>query len=459
MASKIKQIGIKGSGYFCDVYKFQHEETGEFVAIKRLKEKHYENDDYRYRLIREIKLLTELKGCPNIVDLLRDGNNKEKKQLWYMMPCADYNLYKYIKKNAQKITLEERFKFADQIINAIKFAHGKNILHRDISPNNVLLFDSGEYIEVKVSDFGLGKDEVSLSHYTGSSADGYGQILYVSPEQREKLKDATIQSDIFSLGKLIYFLFTAKDPDNLKPFILSPLVSRATDEVSSKRHKSIEEFEKHYMALKQLQLDQEIPVEYLSIKDVLGSKDKIDWNLFHQIALKGKTNTHVFSDFLEPIVSVLSEISNIREYYNEVGNDFKYFINQFSEKVYECIRSIGWPFSATSSFGTLLKNFVINVNDPEVRLVCLKLMWDLAFVSDQWSVQSDIKPLLNKKYISDDIEISLADHIQSNPLEIHVSDFEQYKLPQIIKKSIILANENHKKQESEKYTEPDEWNF
>jgi len=88
MASKLKQIGIKGSGYFCDVYKFQHEETGEYVAIKRLKEKHYENDDYRYRLIREIKLLTELKGCSNIVNLLRDGNNKEKKQLWYMMPCA-----------------------------------------------------------------------------------------------------------------------------------------------------------------------------------------------------------------------------------------------------------------------------------------------------------------------------------------------------------------------------------
>jgi hypothetical protein len=86
-------------------------------------------------------------------------------------------------------------------------------------------------------------------------------------------------------------------------------------------------------------------------------------------------------------------------------------------------------------------------------------MWDLAFVSDQWSVQSDIKPLLNKKYISDDNEISLADHIQSNPLEIHVSDFEQYKLPLIIKKSIILANENHKIQESEKYTEPDEWDF
>ena len=79
----------------------------------------------------------------------------------------------------------------------------------------------------------------------------------------------------------------------------------------------------------------------------------------------------MFSDFLEPIVSVLSEISNIKEYYNEVGNDFIFFINQFSENVYECIMLIGWPFSAISSFETLLKNIVINVNDPEVRLVCL----------------------------------------------------------------------------------------
>lgn len=459
MSKKLKHIGIKGSGYFCDVYKFQNEETEEFVAVKRLKEKHYDNYDYRYRLIREIKLLNDLEGCPYIVDILKDGNNKEKKQLWYMMPCADFNLYKYIKKNHQKISLEDRFKFADHIIGAIKFAHEINILHRDISPNNILLFGAGESIDVKVSDFGLGKDEESLSHYTGSSVEGYGQILYVAPEQREKLKDATVQSDIFSLGKLIYFLFTARDPDNIKPFILSPLVSKATDDDPYIRHKSIEEFEKHYTALKQLQLDQEIPLEYLSIKDFLSSKEKIDWNLFHQIALKGKINTHVYSDFLDPIIEVLSKTSKIREYHSEVGSDFKYFINQFSEKVHECIGSIGWPFSATSSFGTFLKNVVINVNDSEVRLACLKLMWYLAFISDQWSVQSELKPLLSKKYISDDIEISLADYIQSKPLEIHISDFDSYELPQIIKKSIILANENHKNKESEKFSEPDEWNF
>jgi|SRR5690554_930322 len=461
MSKKLKKIGITGSGYFCDVYKFKDENTHEIFAAKKLKKKHYSNDTYRYRLLREIKLLNDLKECEEIIDLIKDGNNREKESLWYMMPCADTNLYKYIRKNNQKISLETRFEFAEQIIRAIKYAHNKNILHRDISPNNVLVFRSDLEVKIKVSDFGLGKDQESLSHYTGSSVDSYGQILYVSPEQRIRLKDATIQSDIYSLGKLLYFIFTARDPDNMKSCTISLLITKATEEEPSKRYENMEELENHFLALKKLQFDQTVPVEYLSIKDFLASKDKseVDWDLFHQIVLKGTVRDHVFSDFLEPVIQIFHNASSITKYQLKIGSDFKYFVQRFSEHVYECLGMIAWPFNATDSFGAFLKEVVLRVNDSEVRLISLKLMWHLAYVVDQWSVQSDIKPLLKKLYVSDDIEISLADFIQSNPIELNILEFDNYELPPIIKKSIILANENHKKQNAEKNSNPDDWDF
>ncbi len=57
---------------------------------------------------------------------------------------------------------EQRLNRIEQIINAIEYAHNDNKLHRDLSPQNILIFDNNGEIEVKVSDFWLGKDVESL---------------------------------------------------------------------------------------------------------------------------------------------------------------------------------------------------------------------------------------------------------------------------------------------------------
>lgn len=459
----LKKIGLKGSGYFCDVTQYLDEENGLEYALKSLKKSHYSNDNYRYRLLREIELLKELTGCDQIISLVKSGNDKEEENLWYLMPFAHNNLYKYIKRNNRKLTIDQRFDIADQVISAIKYAHSKNILHRDISPNNVLVFEEGNQLLIKVSDFGLGKDEDSLSFYTGSSASGYGQILYVSPEQRIKLRDATAKSDIYSLGKLVYFIFTGKDPDNLKPFELSSLVSKAIEDNPEDRFLDIDAFEKYYSALKKLHYDQEIPIEYITLKDLVDSEADIDWIHFHQIAVKGNYSDHVYYDYIAPTISVLNQGSRIKEYYREIGSDFRNFIQTFSDRIDDCLGTVRWPFSATGSFGTLLKNVIVNVNDSEVRLICFKQLWNLGFVSDQWDVQSSLKSVFNKKYIEKEIEISLADFIQNSAIEVHMSDFTNLDLPKIVKMGIIQCNEAHKKAEAERLKKQDEdvndWNF
>lgn len=447
---KLKHIALKGQGYFCEVRQYLDESTGKDYALKELKKKHYPNEEYRYRLNREISLLNELQGCENIIELLDSGHDIDKEKLWYLMPFAKLNLYNYIKKHNGTLDQKARYNLVEQVINAIKFAHDKKKLHRDISPNNVLVFEKDGNILLKVSDFGLGKDTESLSFYTNSSASGYGQILYVSPEQRIRLKDATVKSDIYSLGKLVYFIFTAKDPDNLKQFELSSLVTKSIEDNPDDRFADIHEFEKHFLSLKELQLNQKIAIEYLTLREVVSSTDKKDWIQLHELLVKGNYLEHVYSDFISPVNVLLLTNSNFRDYYRAVGNAIRDFVKTYSERLNECYQTLGWPFSSMGTFGTVLIKIIKTVNDDETKLICFKQLWYLAFEADQWSVQREVKEVFNSSFIASTIETQLAEYIVHSETKVEMTHFSSLTLPKIIKASIIKGNESIEKKEEER---------
>lgn len=448
--NKLKHIGLKGQGYFCIVKQYLDESTGNEFALKELKKDHYPKEEYRYRLNREISILGELQGCENIIELLDSGHHTDKEKLWYLMPFAKQNLYDFIKKHNGTIDKETRYNLVEQIINAIKFAHDKHKLHRDISPNNVLVFEKDGKIVLKVSDFGLGKDSESLSFYTGSSASGYGQILYVSPEQRIKLKDATEKSDIYSLGKLVYFIFTAKDPDNLKQFELSSLVTKSIEENPDDRFADIHEFENHFLSLKDLQLNQKIAVEHLTLKEVVSSTDKKEWIQLHELLVKGNYLEHVYSDYISPVNVLLLTDNNLKTYYATVGNAIRDFVRTYSERLNECYQTVRWPFSSMGTFGSVLIKIIKTVNDDETKLICFKQLWYLAFESDQWSVQKEIKEVLNDKFITPAIETQFAEYIIQAETKLEMTHFSSLALPKIIKASIIKGNETAEKKEEER---------
>lgn len=438
--NNLQHIGIKGHGYFCHVKLYRHPATNQEFAFKELKKEHYPKDEYRYRLSREISLLKELRGCDNIISLIDNGEDMTKESLWYLMPYAQSNLFNYIRKHNSTLSPEERFNIIDQVISAIKYAHDRGILHRDISPNNVLVFFEDGKLSAKVSDFGLGKDSESISHYTASSASGYGQILYVSPEQRQKLKDATLQSDIYSLGKLVYFIYTGRDPDNMKPFELSTLVGRATEEKPGDRFNNIHDFEEHYLKLKQLQLNIDIPIEYITLLEVAESGEEIDFHYLHKILVQGNVLQHVYSDYIAPVVKIFSDTGYFIRYYKTVGSAISEFVNMLSQRLEDCYGTVGWPFKAASNFGSLLKRIVLAVPDEHVRLICLKHLWKLAFEMDQWSVQRDIAEVFNHKYISGVIAPTLAEYIVNSETEVDLQHFQSLLLPRIIKVAIISGN-------------------
>jgi len=143
---------------------------------------------------------------PNIVSVLDVGTDHG---LPYMvMEYVDGpNLEEYIQKKSP-LDLHEVIRIMDQILSAMTLAHKHNVIHRDLKPQNVLMDKKGN---IKIADFGIAV-ALNQSSITQTNS-AMGSVHYMSPEQtRGGL--VTKQSDIYSLGIILYELITGKVPFN-----------------------------------------------------------------------------------------------------------------------------------------------------------------------------------------------------------------------------------------------------
>jgi len=172
------------------------------------------NEDYtdpgdRQRMIREIRCLNQLAGNPNVVKMLDYDENAELP--WYVMYRANYDLEEYVSRNT-KLSDAEILAVARSILQAMEAAHALDILHRDLGPRNILIFEGDPY-PYKVADFSLGRDfKKDTKQLTRTSHARLGHDAFIAPEQYESLSAASKLSDIYSIGALILFMCTGKNP-------------------------------------------------------------------------------------------------------------------------------------------------------------------------------------------------------------------------------------------------------
>ena len=198
-----------GAGGMANVYLAEDEELGRRVAIKILNERYAEDDLFIERFRREAKSAAGL-SHPNIVSIYDRG---EAEGTYYIaMEVIEGRSLKELILTRDALPIGTAVAYAEQLLEALRFAHRHGIIHRDIKPHNVLV-SADQQVKaneprLKVTDFGIARLGASQMTEAGSIM---GTAQYLSPEQARGAP-VTAASDLYSAGVVLYEMLTGKVP-------------------------------------------------------------------------------------------------------------------------------------------------------------------------------------------------------------------------------------------------------
>jgi serine/threonine protein kinase len=202
-----------GSGGWGTVYRARDKTTGGQVAIKVLRAKFTENPTQHQRLAQEFRAATQLEH-PHIVRALDIGIDGSISYLVYEL-VEGASLGDMLEKG--RMPEEEAVRIITQVAQALHYAHLRNVVHRDVKPDNILVLPDGR---AKLTDFGLAKDYNNDQDLT-RAASGLGTPNYMAPEQFADAKSVGTASDVYSLGATLYSAVTGRLPFAAKtPFAI-----------------------------------------------------------------------------------------------------------------------------------------------------------------------------------------------------------------------------------------------
>ncbi|AMV16797.1 bifunctional serine/threonine-protein kinase/formylglycine-generating enzyme family protein [Planctomyces sp. SH-PL14] len=202
---RFELVAPLGQGTFGVVWKARDTKLRRWVAIKRFRET--APAPSRDLFAREARAVQKL-DHPNVVRLLELSQGA----------TTDYIVFEYVEGRTLKEILEERnhtpldpdraARIALQLANGLQHIHERGLIHRDLKPANVMITPAGD---AKFLDFGLARHTDTTSTIGGGQ--GFlGTIPYMSPEQLQKGKSVTRQSDIYALGTVLYEMLSSRRP-------------------------------------------------------------------------------------------------------------------------------------------------------------------------------------------------------------------------------------------------------
>ncbi|MFT3838958.1 MAG: serine/threonine-protein kinase [Myxococcaceae bacterium] len=179
--------------------------TGGLLGVFAMKVARHQTEADQERFVREVETVRKL-NHPNIVRVIDSGREAKSKKPFYVMPLYENgDLWAFARKfrsDPQRIIACLR-----TICDAVAYAHANGVIHRDIKPQNILF---GTDWEPVLTDFGICYD--AASDRLTADSEWVGPKGFMAPElEGGRVQDVSPRADVYSLGKLFWFLFAAPD--------------------------------------------------------------------------------------------------------------------------------------------------------------------------------------------------------------------------------------------------------
>jgi serine/threonine protein kinase len=205
---RYRLLRLLGKGGMSEVYLGYDARAGQPVAVKLMSERLAEDILQLHRFERETTLTKRLEH-PNIVRGLDSGRDAASKRRYLVLEYVDGPSALALMERQQRLDVNDTVHIALAIGKALQHLHARNLIHRDIKPDNILLSPCGE---AKLIDLGLVKWEEPDGEPLTLTSDGLGTSYYMPLEQGLNAHFVDARSDLFALGATIYHLVTGRVP-------------------------------------------------------------------------------------------------------------------------------------------------------------------------------------------------------------------------------------------------------
>jgi calcium-dependent protein kinase len=303
-----------GEGAYGCVYKVQQKTTNFLRAVKAIKKKHVDYEEFN----NEIEVLKAL-DHPNIIKLF---DCYQDKRYYYMVEeyCSGGDLFDYIQKE-KYFTERKAGIIFNQLLSAINHLHKKNIVHRDIKPENIVLTEANQNdIFIKLIDFGT-----SITIQGKNLTQELGTIYYIAPEVF--MNNYNEKADIWSCGIILYTMLCGHPPfcGNKENIIKSKILhSRLT--FPPKDFKKVSQGAIDYIKSLLSYNPDKRPSAEMALKNdwlVLNSgkeKNKLSEDIIHNL-IKFRTTVGLQKatvSFLANQISINEEIKKLKEEFDKI---------------------------------------------------------------------------------------------------------------------------------------------
>lgn len=372
----ISHIGQGGAGIVYDVQKGSaHYALKECVDL---------DEESLKRFTRELRI-TKILNSPNIVKVIDEDIQADSP--YYIMEMCEESLKQAVDRGLDK---EQKYSYVLQACNGFAELHNNGIIHRDIKPGNILIANG----EAKVSDFGLGKFENRDTTTITTDITSKGTPGFMAPEIANEghFKDADVRSDIFSIGALLYYVFSdgmipSPINSNSVPVEILPIIRKCMEAEPSKRYQKVEEI------ISSIHIIMTLEDHYLSMKSLIDAQKSMIPSDFSKRAYALLMKSHGITDLVDNLRTL-----TIARLYNiiHISPDYGDGISSLIKRVYTEDNGQSWlQFTDVDIIVFACEALIGFTNDAQTKQDLIEVSLFLSLDYNRWECMKRVVKMAN----------------------------------------------------------------